>query len=108
MSVTWFLLSKEWNKEEGKLPKDAKVTVDGKMAGEEVNLNSFWGQVVKVCSNGTYEVKDESGKIHVCERKRLRHRVKHSICFGHISDDKSHDRFAMQHYSTREMEWIER
>ena len=73
MSVTWFLLSEEWNKEEGKLPKDAEVTVDGEMAGKEVNLNSFWGQVVEVCSDGTYKVKDESGNIHVCERKRLRH-----------------------------------
>ena len=108
MSVTSFLLSEEWNKEEDKLPKDAEVTVDGEMAGEEVNLNLFWGEVVEVCSNGTYRVRDESGNIHVCKRKRLRHRVKHSICFGHISNDKSLDRFAMQHYSTREMEWIER
>ena len=108
MSMTWFLLPEEWNKEEGKIPKDAEMTDDGKIVGEEVNLNLFWGQVVEVCSDGTYKVKDESGNIHVCERKRLRHRVKHSICFGHISDNKSHDRFAMQHYSTREMEWIER
>ena len=54
-----------------------------------------------------YKVEDKDGNIFELERDRLRLRKQHTVCCVTVSDDKKHDRFAMQHFSTAEMEWIE-
>ena len=54
-----------------------------------------------------YKVEDKDGNIFELERDRLRLRKQHTVCCATVSDDRKHDRFAMQHFSTAEMEWIE-
>ena len=37
----------------------------------------------------------------------LRHQKRRLFSCAHVSDDKNHDRFSMQHFYTSELEWIE-
>jgi hypothetical protein len=55
-----------------------------------------------------YTVVDKDGNSSDTNQNRLQHRKYHSVCCAHISNDKKHDRFAMKHFTTREMEWIEK
>ena len=90
----WLSVDK-WNKEEGELKIDDKVTAFGEKAGNEMSMDSFWGCVTKVLNAGMYEVTDASSNKDILHRRELRHRKKVIIAFGHISVDKSHDRHAM-------------
>ncbi|EJK73457.1 hypothetical protein THAOC_04918 [Thalassiosira oceanica] len=108
ISVTYWIVAEEWDKEEGKLPKGAEVTVYGEKSGESINKNSFWGIVTEEIDGGArYKVEDAEGRVATYERKDLRHRTTHTFCFGTVSDDKTHDRFAMQHYTKTELEYLE-
>ena len=51
VSICTWLLAKEWDKSTGSLEVGDEVTVNGEMAGEAVNVNSFWGKVVAVSGN---------------------------------------------------------
>ena len=107
--VTW-VVSVEWNKEAGKLKVGDEVTVFGEKSGEPIAMYSFWSTVTSIvdAEAEVYEVTDKNGNLHRLARKELRHRQNHNIVFGHVSDDKSHDSYAMQHFTTNELEDLER
>ncbi|KAL7490471.1 hypothetical protein ACHAWT_000101 [Skeletonema menzelii] len=75
-------------------------------------MESFWAVVQKYTKdedgNETVTVKDAEGNITTLTRSLLRHRKRHTICVAHLSDDKKHDRFAMQHYTEVELPWLEK
>ena len=50
-----------------------------------------------------YEVKDEHDVSHTIDRAYLRHWKRHSVASGHVTDDKVHDRHAMQHFTTNKL-----
>lgn len=109
MSVVSWLRTKEWDKVSGALAIGAEVTVNGEKAGEPVNVDSFWAQVTRVvdAEQDRYEVTDAEGVKTEQRRCDLRHRVRHQIVFGHVSDDKSHDTAATIHYTLEELPWLE-
>ena len=110
VSIVSWLEAKEWDKEDGLLEKGDEVTVYGEKSGEVVNVDSFWGTITYVIDavNGIYEVTDKNETTHHIERFQLRHRKRHSKAFGHVSDDKVHDRHAMQHFTNRELKELEK
>ena len=105
--VSW-LQSSEWNNETGKLVIGDEVTVHGEKAGEPINLDSFYGCVTGVVSELEYEVTDNDGMKHNLHRKDVRLRKCHNVVFGHVSEDKSHDTYAMQHYTNNELTQLEK
>ena len=109
VSIVSWLLAAEWNKEEGLLKLGNEVTVYGEKAGEKVNMNSFWATVTGLIDveEGKYHVTDANDRKHIIERVDLRLRKRHSRAFGHITDDKIHDRHAMQHFTNRELKELE-
>ena len=112
MSAISFLLAEEWNKSDGELKAGDEVTVDGELyiRGQprpKINQASYWAVVTTHVYGEVYTVEDQDGKTFDIERKRLRLRQRHSVCCAHVSDDKKHDRFAMQHFSTTELKWLE-
>ena len=115
MSVVIWLLASEWNKECGELSEGDEVTVHGEKTGEPINKDSFWAIVTQVINaeSDKYILKDNNGnKYQVGNNERikrsdLRHRVRYKICIGHISDDKTHDSQAMQHFTSKELKWLE-
>lgn len=112
MSIILFLLADEWNKTTGELTKGDEVTVNGELAGDDINMESYWAVVKQYTKddNGveTVTVEDAEGNITTQPRSLLRHRKRHTICVAHLSDDKKHDRFAMQHYTEAELPWLEK
>ena len=110
VSVVSWLLASEWNREEGLLKKGDEVTVYGEKAGQPINLDSFWGVVTGVIdpAQGKYEITDENECKHHVNRPDLRLRKRHTKAFGHVSDDKVHDRLAMQHFTKQELEELEK
>ena len=62
ISICKWLLTKEWDKSAGSLEVRDEVTVNGEMAGEAVNVDSFWGKVVDVLRND-YKIEDEKGGV---------------------------------------------
>ena len=72
--VTTWLQAKKWNCETGLLKIGEEVTAYGEKAGEEINMNSFWGVVTKVINGdrGLYEITDGNEKTHCIERADLR------------------------------------
>ena len=74
-----------------------------------VNLSSYWARVSSSLGgdNDLYEVEDGLGEKHVVPHSSLRHHDWHTICCGHISDDKLHDRFAMQQFTYCELTYLE-
>ena len=54
-----------------------------------------------------YEVTDAQGKVHHIHHANLRHRKRHSVACGHVTDDKVHDRHAMQHFTDNELKYLE-
>ena len=91
------------------MPIGSEVIVYGENSGEKVNHNSFWATATKVsdAKNALYEVKDEHGGSHTIDRAYLRHRSRHSVASGHMTDDKVHDHHAMQHFTTNELLYLE-
>ena len=85
------------------------MTVDGEMVGEELNKDSFWAVVTddSRAEEDMYEVTDADGKKHIIERHRMRNRKRHSVATGHVTDEKVHDRRAMQHFTDHELKWLE-
>ena len=103
ISICDWLLPSEWNLTEGELSIGDEVTVDGEMAGEEINLSSFWGVVMGKSNGASWEIKKLDGSTdHIC-RTRLRLRKKRTIAFIGVSDDLSHDTYAAAHFFKREM-----
>ena len=86
-----------------------EVTAFGELSGQELNQHSFWATVTKVLEeNGNlYQVTDAFGKHHEVKRSDLRYRKRHSVASGHVTDDKSHDQRAMQHFTTNELIYLE-
>jgi hypothetical protein len=84
--------------------------VYGEKAGQPINLDSFWGIVTGVINSdqGTYEITDDNEGKHRINRPDLRLRRRHTRAFGHVSDDKVHDRHAMQHFTKQELEELEK
>ena len=78
-------------------------------AGETINVNLFWGTVTSMidAEKGIYGITDKNETPHWIERFDLRHGKRHSRVFGHISDDKSRDRHAMQHFTNHELKELE-
>ena len=109
VSIASWIEAAEWDKESGLLPIGSEVTVYGEKSGEKINNNSFWATVTKLrdADNEMYEVKDEHGVSHTIHRRFFRHRKRHSIASGHVSDDKVHDRHAMQHFTDHELVYLE-
>ncbi len=115
MSITSFLKFDEWNDEENKLDVGAEVTVNGEhYVGElkekiQINLDSHWEKVIghNGGSEDVYQVEYEGGRLHEVLRSSLRHHSRHIICCGHFTDDKCHDRFAMQQFTDEELQYIE-
>ena len=101
------LKSDSWNKTEGLLEESNEVTVNGEMFGEEVNEDSYCATVTEVLADDMYEVTDANNEITIHHRRDLRFREKHSVAMGHVTDDKSHDRHAMQHFTKHELAWSE-
>lgn len=106
-----------WNAaidEQEALKDHTQVTVDGEMAGQPVAVKSFWAEVVghTEAPGGhgyLYNVQDEHGNVYYnVERKRLRVREWYTWCMTGISDDNSHDSYAMQHYVKRTLDWMEK
>ena len=54
-----------------------------------------------------YRVEDSDCNVVDLKSSRLRLRKRYVIFFAHVSDDKKHDRFSMQHFSTAKLEWLE-
>ena len=106
--VTWVRAS-EWNKDSGKLKVDTEVTAYGEKVGKPINLSSYWGTVTAILNEEgeDYEVTDKDGIKHRHHRRDLRHRKNHNLIFGHVSDDKSHDSYSMQHFTTNEPRELE-
>ena len=110
VSITSWLLAKEWDEIEGVLSKGDEVTVNGKMSGEPVNESSFWGMIMNengASNNGRYRVINKDGIDHNIGRPNLRHRKIHIVATGHISDDKVHDHHAMQYFTNHELKELE-
>ena len=99
----------EWNKTAGIPPLGAEVTVHGELSGEELNKESLWAVVTDVtqAKENIYEVTDSQGKKHTILRSLLHHRTRHSVAYGHVTDDKIHDRHAMQHFTEHELKYLE-
>ena len=108
ISIMSWLSAAAWNKTEGELAIEDEVTVYGEMAGDPINMDSFWATVTKVidAATGKYEVTAADGKTHQVDRADLRHRKKVTIAFGHVTPDKKHDRHAMQKFTTTELQWL--
>ena len=53
-----------------------------------------------------YIVENNDGNVSDLDRSRLRRRKRRVDSCGHVSDDKKYDCFAMQYFSTSELEWI--
>ncbi|KAL7490747.1 hypothetical protein ACHAWT_000278 [Skeletonema menzelii] len=104
--VTWLLVD-EWNKDEGKLDVGNEVTVNGEMSTEEFNVDAFYARVTKVLNDDMYEVTDVNNYTTNHHRRSLRLRKRHSVAIGHVSDDKTHDRHSMQHFTNQELPWLE-
>ena len=109
VSIASWLMASEWNKTAGILPLGAEVTVHGELSGEELNKESFWAVVTDVtqAKENIYEVTDAQGKKHTILRSLLYHRTRHSVAYGHVTDDKIHDRHAMQHFTEHELKHLE-
>ncbi|KAL7550152.1 hypothetical protein ACHAWF_013398 [Thalassiosira exigua] len=107
VSINSWLKVSEWNKSTGLLCVGDEVTVNGELAGEPVNIQSFWATIIELMDEDEYKVCDKDGVHNVVSRTVLRHRVRHSVAFGHVSDDKVHDRHAMQHFTKYELEKLE-
>jgi hypothetical protein len=113
MSIVSFLLVDKWNKEEGILEIDAEVTVNGeRYTGEErreraIYPTSYWAKVIQRNENHIYMVVNAEGKQQRVHRYQLCHHLRHIVCSGHVSDDKHHDHFAMQHFTEKEFEFLE-
>jgi len=91
------------------LPLGAEVTVNGEFAGEKVNMSSFWATVTKVVSleDEVHEVTDAHDNTHIINQSAFRHRSRQSVACGHITDDKVHDRHAMQHFTNHALKYLE-
>ncbi|KAL7549077.1 hypothetical protein ACHAWF_012345 [Thalassiosira exigua] len=107
VSINSWLKVSEWNQSSGLLCVGDEVTVNGELAGEPVNVQSFWATVIELLDEDEYKISDKGGVHHVVSRSALRHRVRHSVAFGHVSDDKVHDRYAMQHFTKHELKKLE-
>ncbi len=113
MSIVSFLLVDEWNKEEGILEIDAEVTVNGEQYTSEehrekaIDPTSYWAKVIQCNENHIYMVVNAKGKQRRVHRYQLHHRLRHIVCCGHVSDDKCHDCFAMQHFTEKEFKFLE-
>lgn len=98
MSVSSFLKVDIWNKVDGHLSIGAEVTVNGELyVGDErdtitINMESYWAKVTGYVGDNIYQVEDSNGKVHEVHRSLLRSRERHTICCGHVTDDKLHDR----------------
>jgi hypothetical protein len=109
VSISSWLVTSERNKTTGSLPIGAEVTVYGELAGEVINMDSLWAVITNdsEAGEGIYKVTDAQGETHEICRLLLRHRKRHSIATGHVTDDKIHDRHAMQHFTTHELDYLE-
>lgn len=108
ISICSWLLSEDWNEVTGKLSVGDAVTVYGELAGENINMDSFWAAVKEDIGNDSYVVKDANGNEFEQKREDLRFRNRYSVAFGHITDDKKHDRWAMQHFTSHEIPYLEK
>ena len=109
VSIASWLMSANWNKTTGSIPLESEVTVYGELAGEEVNMDSVWAVITDVtqAEDKMYKVTDAQGKQHTILRSLLRLRKRHSVASGHVTDDKIHDRYAMQHFTDHELKYLE-
>ena len=57
--------------------------------------------------DGIYEVTDAQGKKHSILRSLLRLHKRHSVASGHVTDDRIHNRHAMQHFTDHELKFLE-
>ena len=116
ISVWDWLSAAAWDLDSGHIDNGTAVTVHGEKSGQNVNLDSFYGEIVcrrqdkDAClsdSGPAYEVLDRSGKRHWVGRKDLRVRSVISVACTGISDDRRHDRAQQQHFTRRELVWME-
>ena len=59
-------------------------------------------------SKDIYEATDGEEKSNIIKRADLRLRVRHTKAFGHVTDDKIHDRHTMQHFTKQEIDQLEK
>mmetsp|Transcript_29629 Transcript_29629/g.62294 ORF Transcript_29629/g.62294 Transcript_29629/m.62294 type:complete len:179 (+) Transcript_29629:2455-2991(+) len=108
ISIDRFLLMKEWLKTEGPLPLQSRVTVHGDLFPSSTLINpaSFFAVVSKNIGNSLYVVADVDGNKMQHNCRNLHYQVWHHMAFGHISDDKVHDCFAMQFFTNKEIAYL--
>ncbi len=55
--------------------KGDEVIVNGEMAGDKINMTSFWGKITGIvdAESGMYEVTDNHGKKHTIQHEDLFH-----------------------------------
>ena len=89
VSISSWIQAAEWNKTTGNLPLGAEVTVDGDLTEDELNKESFWGEVTYIsqAEDDMYEVTNGQGQTHHIKRSPLRYRKRHSVACGHVTDD---------------------
>lgn len=122
--VSW-LESARWIDRCSVLTKGDFVTVETPEASLpgaiEPGRNSFFGEVIEVPSvaaddsvsleNRVYGVRrydaSEDAQLTRVERQFLRHRVRHTKAFTHVSDDKTHDSQAAQTFINKTIAYIE-
>ena len=108
-SISSWLVTSEWNKITGSLPVGAELTVHGKLAGGVINMYSFLAMITdeSEAEEGVYEVTDAQSKTHEISRSLLCHHKRHSVATCHVIDNMIHDRHAMQHITTHELDYLE-
>ena len=94
-----------WDATTGDLDAGSEVTVDGEMAGRDIDPNAFWAKVVRHDASGAYIVQKADGSVvSGVARARLRHRKLYTKAFFGVTDDSKHDSHAMRHFSGREFQ----
>ena len=106
ISIAVYLVSSIWNDTKSALSNDAEVTI------EHENGRTEFGWVVGGSTDAGEDVvytvrRRKAGPIEV-PRRRLRHRVKRSIAFIGVTDEKRHDAPSSQHFFRRQLEWWSR
>ena len=97
---------------DGILNSGDKVTLDRELylSGQprpKTNKDSYCAVVSGFLGGNMYHAKDTLGNVSIIDRSHLCLRQRHVVCRAHVSDDKKHDRWAMQHLSSAELEWLE-
>ena len=91
----------EWDSIDSKLSVMDEVTVFGEGSGSDISDDPYWGRVVDTDTPGDtdwYLTENAGGMKEWRQRSILRRRVQVQECHASVSDDKTHDSFAMRRF----------